>query len=171
MWRKAGTIISRRLLPFSFRVASMLSRGGKSLRKDHCAPMRSHDRRIATHRHRVLCVVGVTGAVEIFIGSLLLLYYISTLHWSPRLGEGVRTPGLELTRGWACKTCNSAGWSPARQTSSRRNTLFSRVVKEHDMRSYAIVNYYVARIELSRGSSRRSYHFGEKNTRKNSRLR
>lgn len=89
MWRKAGTIISRRLLPFSFRIASMLSRRGKSLRKDHCAPMRSHDRRIATYRRRVLYVVGVTGAVEIFIGSSLLLRYISGLHWSPRLGEDI----------------------------------------------------------------------------------
>jgi len=56
-WRKAGTIISRRLSPFGFRVASMLSREGKSLCKDHCAPTRSHDRRIATHRRRVLCVI------------------------------------------------------------------------------------------------------------------
>lgn len=101
MWRKAGTIISRRLLPFSFRVTPMLSRGGKSLRRDHCAPTRSHDRRIATHRRRVLCVVGVTGTVEIFIDSSLLLRYISELHWPllpPRLEGGVRW-GFELTRG------------------------------------------------------------------------
>lgn len=52
-WRKAGTVISRRLSPFSFRVASMLSRGGKSLRRDHCAPTRSHDCHIATHRRRL----------------------------------------------------------------------------------------------------------------------
>jgi len=66
----------------------MLSRGGKSLCKDHCAPTRSHDRRIATHRH-VLYVVGVTGTVEIFI-SLRHYYYVTYRDYIgplPRLGE------------------------------------------------------------------------------------
>lgn len=145
MWRKAGTIISQRLLPFSFRVASMLSQGGKSLRRHHCAPMRSHDCRIATHRRRVLCVVGVTGTVEIFIGDRHYYYVTYRDYIGPlRLGGSIqaRVNARISVRDVRLREL-VVGETNHHDKPYARYTLFSRVlVEEHDGRS-RVINYYV----------------------------
>jgi len=183
--RGAGTIISRRLSPFSFRVASMLSRGGKSLRKDHCAPTRSHDRRIATHRRRVPCVIGVTGTVEIFIGSSLLLRYVSVLQYyiGPLSFLLIRRGGLNIEV-WVNARISArdvrlrASWLPTEQTATMTrtmyNTLFSRV-ERLDMRSCEPLLIIMLRVP-SYHADHRSYRFAsilsfDRNTRRNSRVR
>jgi len=125
----------------------MLSRGGKSLCKDHCAPTRSHDRRIATHRH-VLYVVGVTGTVEIFIASSLLLRYISGLHRSPSPIR--RVVYIQLTRDIRLRKLVAGETKPSRRRA--RRTLFSTSWKDL-ICARAVINYYVERTELSCKSS------------------
>lgn len=82
----AGTIISQCLLPFGFSCNLDVISGRKSLRADHCAQTRRHDRYIAT-RYRVLYVVGVTRHYTRSLSALYYYYYVIYRdyidpHWS-----------------------------------------------------------------------------------------